>query len=246
MKKFNKIFFDYDSTLIKCEALDLLGEVCGVGEEVKKMTKLSMDGKISFGEVFSKKVDLMAPSKSQVEDLAKRCVNLLVDDAKEVVEALEVLGKHIFILTSNFYELVYPIADALNISCRDIIANNMYFDEKGKYAGMSKECPLSQSGGKKIMLEKARERGDVIAFIGDSASDLKGQEVADLFIGFGGVVEREAVKNGADMYFNTPSLAPLLLMLLSPEEVEILKQKGFGKILTKAYSLTVATEKPSL
>lgn len=36
--------------------------------------------------------------------------------------------------------------------------------------------------------------------IGDGATDLQAKPPADLFIGYGGVVAREAVKQGADLF----------------------------------------------
>ncbi|MGV2436438.1 MAG UNVERIFIED_CONTAM: hypothetical protein LVT10_17365 [Anaerolineae bacterium] len=45
-------------------------------------------------------------------------------------------------------------------------------------------------------------------FIGDGASDLATRSVVDLFVGFGGVVARENVRKGADVWLEAQSLAP--------------------------------------
>ena len=39
-----------------------------------------------------------------------------------------------------------------------------------------------------------------IVMIGDGVTDMQAKPPADAFIGFGGVAEREAVKNGADWF----------------------------------------------
>ena len=46
--------------------------------------------------------------------------------------------------------------------------------------------------------------------IGDGASDLATKRLVDLFVGYGGVTAREAVKEGAELFLRSPSLAAVL------------------------------------
>ena len=46
--------------------------------------------------------------------------------------------------------------------------------------------------------------------IGDGASDLATQDAVDLFIGYGGVVKRESLLEGAEVFIHKESLAPVL------------------------------------
>jgi hypothetical protein len=46
--------------------------------------------------------------------------------------------------------------------------------------------------------------------IGDGVSDLATRAVVDLFVGFGGVVARPKVRDQADVFVQTSSLAPIL------------------------------------
>ena len=52
--------------------------------------------------------------------------------------------------------------------------------------------------------------------IGDGASDLATRAVVDLFVGFGGVVARQKVKDGADAFVSINSLAPILPLAVGP------------------------------
>ncbi len=52
-----------------------------------------------------------------------------------------------------------------------------------------------------------------VVMIGDGISDLETKPDVDLMIGFGGVVEREKVKKGADLWLNRT--LPTLLKILS-------------------------------
>lgn len=50
-------------------------------------------------------------------------------------------------------------------------------------------------------------------FIGDGSTDLETKDFVDLFIGFGGVVTRPAIKNKSDVYVDGPltSVLPHIL-----------------------------------
>ena len=52
---YKQIFFDFDSTLVKLETLDVLAQMKGIGEEVKVLTEASMNGLVPIEEVFEKK-----------------------------------------------------------------------------------------------------------------------------------------------------------------------------------------------
>lgn len=240
-KNFNKIFLDFDSTLIRAESLDLLGDMCGVGEEVRKLTDLTMAGIIPIEQIFKKKVDLISPSLSQVRDVAKQCENLLVDDAQEVISTFHSLGKKVFILSSNFHHLIDPVARILGIPEDCVIANDLYFDEGGNYRGFNHSSPLCSSSGKAVILRKYLRSGERTVLVGDGSTDLCCKGVADLFIGFGGVAERLVVRESADIYFSDSSFAPLLLMVLAPLEINKLNKGGFKKLLAKAQATTTTT-----
>ncbi|MBT9169487.1 MAG: Phosphoserine phosphatase [Syntrophomonadaceae bacterium] len=240
-KNFSKIFLDFDSTLIRAESLDLLGDMCGVGEEVRKITDLTMAGVIPIEEVFKKKVDLISPSLSQVRDVAKQCENLLVDDIREVISALHSSGKKVFIISSNFHHLVDPVAKILGIPEDCVIANDLYFDEDGNYRGFNHSSPLCSSSGKAVMLRRHLRRGERAVLVGDGSTDLCCKGIVDLLIGFGGVAERPVVRENADTYFAGPSFAPLLSMILTPIEMSKLNKSEFEKLLNKVRATTPTT-----
>ena len=240
-KNFNKIFLDFDSTIIRAESLDLLGDMCGVGEEVRKLTDLTMSGIIPIEQVFKKKIDLISPSLSQVNSIARQCENLLVDDAQEVISAFHSLGKKVFILSSNFHHLIDSVAKILGIPEDCVIANDLYFDEVGSYRGFNHSSPLCSSSGKAIMLRKHLKSGERSVLVGDGSTDLSCKDVVNLFIGFGGVAERLVVREGADIYFSDSSFAPLLFMVLAPLDINKLNKGRFKKLLAKAQATTATT-----
>ena len=77
----------------------------------------------------------------------------------------------------------------------------------GAYAGFDEKEYTSESGGKARALQalKAEFGFATIAMVGDGATDAEAKQPggADIFIGYGGNVEREAVKKSADWYVYT-------------------------------------------
>lgn len=233
-KVFDKIFFDFDSTLIRGESLDLLGDLRGVGKEVRKMTESAMNGAVPMERVFKQKVDLIAPSLSDVHKISRQCADLLVEDAGEVMSALHALGKKVYVLSSNFHQIINPIAAILAIPPERIIANDLYFDEAGNYHSFNHASPLCCGSGKAVMLRQHLKSGKRCVCIGDGSADLSCKGIADLFIGFGGVADRPVVRENADLYFAEPNLAPLILMILTSAELDQVDKLGFAKLLMKA------------
>jgi hypothetical protein len=59
--------------------------------------------------------------------------------------------------------------------------------------------------------------------IGDGMTDLEALPEVDLFIGFGGVVERQEVARQSPLYLREPSLGALLPWVLTAAEQERLR-----------------------
>lgn len=99
--------------------------------------------------------------------------------------------------------MIEPVAAKLNIPIHRIYANNLLFDPStGDYSGFDPNEPTSRDGGKpkvvKLLMEAHGYKPVVV--IGDGVTDMQACPPADCFVGFGGIVEREKVKAGADWY----------------------------------------------
>lgn len=236
MKSYNAIVFDLDSTLVRIEGLDWLANRLGKLDSLSELTQLSMDGKINFQEAMKIKMNAMAPSAKDMLHLGKAYSESLVEDSKEVIQALQSLDKDVWILTGNFQPAVGKAAAALGIPLEKVICNEIYFDSDGKYKGFNIEHPLSSNGGKVKMLKRYL-RKDKVVFVGDGYTDLEVQNEVDLFIGYGGVAEREQVKRNSKVYVSCKSIAPLLDIVLSEREKDTLRKSGSNKLLEKALRL---------
>jgi len=68
-----------------------------------------------------------------------------------------------------------------------------------------------------VCAEVAKKHGR-IALVGDGASDVAARSAGAFFVGFGGVVARDAVRKTADVFIVDPSLTAVLDALLTEEE----------------------------
>jgi phosphoserine phosphatase len=91
----------------------------------------------------------------------------------------------------------------------------LQFHDDGTYADFDRRSLLARAGGKELVVRAilSRSKGKS-AFIGDGVTDLETKPVVDLFIGFGGVQERERVRENAGVYVCEPSLMAVLPYLL--------------------------------
>lgn len=215
---YKQIFFDFDSTLVGAETLDVLADFVGVGSQVRRLTDASMNGEIPIEEVFEKKLDMIAPSLEMIALLHTR-PSLLVEGIVEVIDLLHHLEKEVYILTSNFSLVVAPYAKELGIAKDRVIANELFHDENGNYIGMDATSALAHTGGKRIMIDRFVRNKDEAVMIGDSVTDLVCQPSVHRFIGFGGVVARDVVRAKADVFVESPDARALLSHLLSPQEL---------------------------
>ena len=223
-KVFDLIIFDVDSTLVTVEGLDWLARLKGKEREVADLTKQSMNGLVRLEDVFEKKMNLIRPSYKDLANLGIKYCESIVPGVIEVLAALQFLKKEVFILTGNFDPAVSMLAEYLHILEKNVISNDIYFHEDGRYKGFNNKGPLSINGGKKTILKKMIGRKKIV-FVGDGATDVEAKNAVDLFVGFGGVVRRKHVEKNSDVYLSGKSMYPLLSIVLSKKEKQILKDK---------------------
>src|SRR5262245_51962707 len=222
---FDLIFFDCDSTLSAIEGVDELARLKGKEWRVSFLTQKAMDGDLDLAEVYGKRLKAIRPTRGQLAEIEQLYWDRMVADAQEVVAALQFLGKQVFIISGGLAAPVRGFGARLGISADHVRAVELEFNELSgdwwKYYDQTAQTaesyldyedgPLTVSAGKpQIVKELAGKAWGRKLFIGDGVSDLKTRDSVDLFVGFGGVVRREKVENGSDIYICAPNLAPIL------------------------------------
>jgi phosphoserine phosphatase len=211
--RYGSVIFDCDSTLSAIEGIEELARAHR--EEIARLTESAMRGEIALEDVYGRRLDLVQPTRAQVEALGERYVQTLVADARETVAALVGEGIEVRVMSGGIRQAVLTLAFALGLSEHAVAAVDVYFDSNGDYAGFDNASPLARSAGKRTVLERwLPELPNPIMLVGDGATDLEARPPADLFVAFAGVVERRAIVDAADEVVRTPSLAPILVLAL--------------------------------
>lgn len=223
---FASIWFDCDSTLSAIEGIDEIVRPLPVAvqQELRQLTERAMNGELPLAEVYERRLAVIAPSRAQVDAIGALYKERAVPDAKEVVDALHFLGKRVGIVSGGLLPPVQALARHLGIAFEHVVAVPLQFHADGRYAGFDRTCPLWRNGGKIEVLRAFAPALRPLAFVGDGVTDLETQGVAaDLFVGFGGVVPRPAVKAKAETFVDGPGLAGLLPLVLTSNELASLQ-----------------------
>jgi phosphoserine phosphatase len=228
---FDLIFFDCDSTLSAIEGIDELARFKGKEWRVGVLTQKAMDGDLDLAEVYGKRLQAIRPTRGQLKAIEERYWETLVPDAREVIAALHYLRKQVFIISGGLAEPVRGFGARLGVAPENIRAVELEYNQlsgdwwryyepqtqtKQTYLDYN-EGPLTVSSGKPaIVRELAAGKHGRKLMVGDGASDLATRPEVDLFVGFGGVVARQKVKDNADVFVESKSLAPLLPLAVGP------------------------------
>lgn len=233
VNEYRAVYFDCDSTLVTIEGIDELA--CMRDQETRDrliaLTNEAMQGTLPLKDVYCTRLDIIKPTRDEVQAIGQMYIDHLVTDAQAVVSALQSLGKHVGIVSGGLLPPVRHLADHLGID--DVHAVGVSFDKSGVYTSFDRRSPLCTCHGKSAVLERIPDAHRPACLIGDGVTDMEASRVIDLFVGFGGVVVRDAVKRGARHFIEGNSLAPLLPLVLDSHELERLRADDSFRVLVK-------------
>lgn len=196
------LFVDCDSTLSAIEGIDELARLSdpAIFAEVVALTHAAMNGEVPLHEVFGKRMEIIRPDKSMADEVARLYIEHIVPGAREFIEMAQSKGWIPVILSGGFEPLIRPLADHFGI--KHVEAVPLFLNENGAYAGYGTDYPTTRNLGKnEIIYEWKRATLPArVVMIGDGISDLETLPEVDVMVGFGGVVAREKVKLGADVW----------------------------------------------
>jgi D-3-phosphoglycerate dehydrogenase len=205
--RFASVVFDFDSTVVDCETLDLVSEIALSGRddrdavlaEVKRITALGMDGTIAFNESLSRRIALVAPTRAAVAEVASRIVEHITPSFLAHKDFFSAHTGAIAIISGGFDEIIWPVADALDIARSHVYANAFVFDESGVAVGVDESRPSAHAGGKTKAVAAAG-LARPLAIVGDGWTDyeIRQSGAADTFVAYTEHAWREKVVAQAD------------------------------------------------
>lgn len=213
------VCFDVDCTITKQDALDDLANFLGKGEEVERITNDAMNGTMDLSEALQQRLEIMEPTVGKLTAYVKSnpAAPRIVPGIKELIQELQARNIEVFLISGGFRELILPVADLLKIPRENIFANRFVYmaddaridddmvPDMIRVTGFDPSQVTSREGGKPEAIRQIRSKKPLqtVVMIGDGITDLEAAEDeggADLFVGYGGVVARERVKQGADWW----------------------------------------------
>lgn len=224
--------FDFDSTLTRVEALDVLAEITLAGnpqketiiEEIIQITNQGIDGEISFTESLEKRIQLLQAKQSDLPLLIEELKQKVSPSIERNREFFENFSDDIYVISAGFKEFIDPIVAAYNIPSERVYANTFEMNEEGVIVGFDEENPLSKHNGKIDCLKGLELEGE-IQVIGDGYSDAVTKEagVADKFFAYTENVSRDKTVANADHV--TPNMDEFLFVNKLPRNISYPKNR---------------------
>jgi D-3-phosphoglycerate dehydrogenase len=224
--------FDFDSTLTRVEALDVLAEITltnnpkkeAIIQEIIDITNLGIDGEISFTESLERRIKLLNANKADLTNLVgalKKQVSKSIERNKEFFEDF---ATDIYVISCGFKEFIDPIVKEYNIPSERVFANTFEFAKDGEIVGFDADNVLSTHNGKIQCIKDMNLEGEV-QVIGDGYSDYVTREagVAHKFFAYTENVSRVKTTENADHI--APNLDEFLYINNLPRNISYPKNR---------------------
>ena len=199
------VVFDLDNVIIDGEAIDEIGKLANVEDEIAEITEKAMQGEIDFETSIKDRVKLL--EGTSIEEIQKVADELpLMTGAEETIARLKEEGLDVAIISGSFDVVAQNVKDKLGL---ENVYTNSFTVEDGKLTG-EVTGPLV-SGSKLDVLKEHIEGNDTsleeVVAVGDGANDISMIESAGVGIAFNA---KDSVKDTADVVVDEKDLTKVL------------------------------------
>ena len=216
------IIFDCDGTLSTIEGIDTLADANGTASTVKDLTSTAMSTTGLTTNLYQHRLDLVTPTRQQIESLATHYYNNLTPDTQAVIQLFHHLNKPVYIVSAGLLPAIVPFGKLLGISKENIFAVDIQFDSSGNFIDYDNHSPLTQNNGKRFIVQNIMMKYPRIGYIGDGLNDYAVYDLVTRFIGYGGIYYRQNIEALCEYYIRHPSMATILPLLLTQTEYSTL------------------------
>lgn len=204
------VVFDLDNVIIDGEAIDEIGKLANVEEDIAEITEKAMQGEIDFETSIKDRVQLL--EGTSIEEIQKVASELpLMPGAEDTINGLKENDIDVAIISGSFDVVADEIKEKLGV---DAVYTNSFTVEEGKLTG-EVTGPLVSGTKLDVLKDHVEEAGialeDVVA-VGDGANDISMIESAGCGIAFNA---KDSVKEIADVVVEEKDLTKVLDEILN-------------------------------
>ena len=247
---YRHVIFDCDSTLTGIEGIDELASHPDTRQRVADLTRSAMDGKVNLETVYGERLEILQPTRGAVRALRSRYRKHVVKDAAALIQALQVLGHEVYIVSGGLFDAVREFGLHLGVAPEHIRAVEVEYDTlsgnwwQGQgpwheaYLAVQHSVLTESDGKARVIRELLQNQTGRSLLVGDGVSDLLASREVDLFAGFGGVICRDRVASESKVFIQSQSIAPVLLLAAGTAALEHSGDAGVQALAEKAHALT--------
>ena len=203
------VVFDLDNVIIDGEAIDEIGKLANVEDDIAEITEKAMQGEIDFETSIKDRVQLL--EGTSIEDIEKVADDLpLMPGACKTIECLKEKGVDVAIISGSFDVVADKVSDKLGV---DTVYTNSFTVEDGKLTG-EVTGPLVSGSKLDVLKDHVEEAGitlDEVVAVGDGANDISMIESAGCGIAFNA---KDSVKEIADVVVEEKDLCKVLCEII--------------------------------
>ena len=204
------VVFDLDNVIIDGEAIDEIGKLANVEEDIAEITEKAMQGEIDFETSIKDRVQLL--EGTSIEDIEKVADELpLMPGACKTIKCLKDKDVDVAIISGSFDVVADKVKDKLGV---DTVYTNSFTVEDGKLTG-EVTGPLVSGTKLDVLKDHVEEAGitlDEVVAVGDGANDISMIESAGCGIAFNA---KDSVKEIADVVVDEKDLCKVLCEILN-------------------------------
>lgn len=197
--KFASVVLDVDSTLCNVEGVDWLAKLRGpdVARQSANLTDRAMKGEIPLESVYAERLDLIRPTREEIDALARVYVEKLALGAATTIRALRDAGVRVVLVSGGLRRAIWPVARSIGVGEADLNAVDVRWDHGGTYQDFDRQSPLTTQHGKVDVVRRLNLPRPILA-VGDGATDAAMRPAVDAFYAFTAFQRRAAVIAAAD------------------------------------------------